>query len=318
MNSARKNSGFSLTELMIAMVLGIIVVLAVTGIFLATQQTNMLTNMFINVQNGARVSFQLMSRDLRSAGFSGCGNKTDVVNVTTAGNGVPAAAWAVWNNGIVGFDNNPPNIAGMTPVANTDAVRLMFGAGQGVTITNHNTANSTFTVNANPLDNTINAGELMLVCDSNARAAMFIASNVIGPPANQIQHLQGATTNVSPNLGLPIGTVETFGIGGMILPLESVAWFVSENNSGGNSLYRSHVMNGNEIADEVVAGINDFQLEYEVLQSVNPPGVWMTANNVVNWGMVIAVRASITLDTGEKMSEKLGSINHMVANRQRM
>ncbi len=312
------NKGFSLVELMIAVVLGTVLVLGVTGIFLATQTANQLTNTFVNVQNSARVSFQLMSRDLRAAGFSGCSNNPEVVNVAVAANTAPAAAWAVWNNGVIGFENNVPNIAGRAVTANTDAVRLMYGAGQGVSVAAHNTTTSTFTVNGNPIDNGIRTGELMLVCDSNAQAAIFVASNVLGPPANQIRHLQGATTNVSPNLGLPFGTVATLGIGGMLMPLESVAWFVSANDSGGTSLYRAYVTGGNELADEVVAGVRNLQLEYEVLQGNNRPGVWRTANNVNNWGMVIAVRANITLDTGEVMSERLGEVNHTVANRNRM
>lgn len=310
--------GFSLTELMIAMVVGIVLVLGVTGIFLATQTANQLTNTFVNVQNSARVSFQLMSRDLRSASFSGCGNKPDVVNVSVPANTLPPAAWATWNNGIQGFNNNGPDIAGRVITPNTDALRMMYGAGQGLTIVNHDTANSTFTVNGNPTENGIRAGELMLVCDSNAQAAIFVATNVAGPPANQIRHQAGAATNVSPNLGLPIGSLSTFGIGGMVMPLESVAWFVSGNESGGNSLYRAYVTGGNELADEVVAGVRDLQLEYEELLGLNPPGVWRTADNVNNWGRVIAVRVTILLDTGEVMSERLGELNHMVANRNRM
>lgn len=312
------NIGFTLTEVMVSLVLGTVLVLGVTGIFLATQTANQVTNAFVDVQNSARVSFQLMSRDFRSAAFSGCGNKPEIVNVAVAANAAPPADWASWGNGILGYDNNPPNIAGMTVITGTDAVRMMYGAGQGVSVTAHNTATSTFTTNDNPIANGISAGELMIVCDSNAQAAIFVASAVAGPPVNQVQHLQSATANVSPNLGLPIGSIATFGVGGMLMPLESIAWFVAVNANGENSLYRSFVTGGVERAEEIVTGIENLQLEYEELLGINRPGVWRTANNVTNWGAVIAVRATITLDTGDVMSEQLGDINHVAANRQRM
>jgi type IV pilus assembly protein PilW len=312
------STGFSLVEVMVSLVIGTVLVLGVTGIFLATQTANRVTNTFVDVQNSARVSFQLMSRDLRSAAFSGCGNKPEIVNVAVAANTLPPADWATWGSGILGYENNPPNIAGMAVTSGTDAVRMMYGAGQGVSITAHNTATSTFTTNDNPITNGINVGELMIVCDSNAQAAIFVATTVAGPPANQVEHLQSITTNISPNLGLPINSIATFGVGGMLMPLESVAWFVAENADRENSLYRSSVTGGVERAEEIVTGIENLQLEYEELLGINRPGVWRTANNVTNWGAVIAVRATITLDTGDVMSEQLGDINHVAANRQRM
>jgi len=314
-----KNHGFTLIELMIAMVLGIILLGGVIGIFLANQETSRINSQLSQLQTSARVSFQLLSRDLRSASFSGCGNNPNVVNVTTAFNAA-AAPWATWNGGVLGYDTALPQIAGMTPFTGTDAIRLMYGTGDGVTVSGHDVASSTFTVNLSPAANGFVVGELALVCDASAKAALFEITNIANAVPFQVRHLQGAASNASGFLGLPLGSPTTFGLGAMVMPLESVAWFVAENQNNGKSLYRSIVVNGAEQADEIIDGVDNLQFEYEVLQGTAPPGVWMSANNVpaTSWGLVISVRVVLTMENGTQMSDNLNTMNHMVANRNRM
>lgn len=311
-----KQCGFTLVELMIALVLGIVLLTGVVGVFLANQETNRVNSVLSQMQSSGRLSFQLLARDLKSASFTGCGNRTDVINVTSAFN-VSNAAWATWVGGVMGFEDPLPNIAGITPVAGTDVIRLMYGAGDGVTVAGHNIANSTFTVNAAPQLNGLTPGNLAIVCDANAQAAMFEVTDVT---ATTLRHAQGAGSNVSGFLGEPVNTPLTIALGGMIMPLESVAWFVGANNVGGNSLYRSFVLDGAEVADEITSGVTDLQFEYEVLVNTNPPGVWMTATNVPagNWGRVIGVRATLVMDNGTTMSASLNTFNYMAANRNRM
>lgn len=313
---SKVQQGFTLVELMIALALGLVLLGGVIGVFLANQETNRVNNVLSQMQSSGRLSFQLLARDLKSASFTGCGNRTEVTNVTSDFN-VSNAAWANWVGGVMGFEGALPQVAGITPLATTDVIRLMYGAGNGVTIAGHNIATSTFAVNANPQLNGLTVGTLALVCDGNAQAAMF---EVTAVTAATLRHQQGAGSNVSGFLGEPLNTPLTIALGGMIMPLESVAWFVAPNNVGGNSLYRAFVLNGAEVADEITSGVTDLQFEYEVLVGTNPPGVWMTATNVPagNWGRVIGVRATLVMDNGNAMSANLNTFNYMAANRNRM
>ncbi|MBU1312182.1 MAG: prepilin-type N-terminal cleavage/methylation domain-containing protein [Gammaproteobacteria bacterium] len=319
---SKVQQGFTLVELMIALALGLILLGGVIGVFLANQETNRVNNVLSQMQSSGRLSFQLLARDLRSASFTGCGNNIEVVNVSSAFN-VANAAWANWVGGVIGFEGALPQVAGITPLANTDVVRLMYGAGNGVTVSGHDVATSTFTVNANPLLNGLTPGTLALVCDGNARVAMFevtAATAAAGVTPPLVQHQQGAGSNVSGFLGEPLNSPLTIALGGMIMPLESVAWFVAPNNVGGNSLYRAFVINGAEVADEITSGVTDLQFEYEVLVNTNPPGVWRTATNVAadDWERVIGVRATLVMDNGNAMSANLNTFNYMAANRNRM
>ena len=65
-------SGFGLIELMVAMVLGLIVLGAAIAVFQSNQRSYRSNEGLNRVQEGARVSYELMSRDIRSAGTSAC------------------------------------------------------------------------------------------------------------------------------------------------------------------------------------------------------------------------------------------------------
>jgi Tfp pilus assembly protein PilW len=72
--TARAMGGFGLTELMIAMVLGLIVIGAAFAIFQSSQTTFRSNEGLNRIQETARAAFELMSRDIRAAGGSACSN----------------------------------------------------------------------------------------------------------------------------------------------------------------------------------------------------------------------------------------------------
>lgn len=68
----RRQSGFGLIELMIAMTLGLLVLGAAIAIFQSNQRTFNASEGQNRIQEGARVAYELMSRDIRAAGGTSC------------------------------------------------------------------------------------------------------------------------------------------------------------------------------------------------------------------------------------------------------
>ncbi len=68
-DSSSIEGGFSLIELMIAMLLGLILIGGVVNIFLASSQTYRLQEAMFRVQESGRFALDMMLRDLRDAGF---------------------------------------------------------------------------------------------------------------------------------------------------------------------------------------------------------------------------------------------------------
>lgn len=78
--------GFSLVELMVSMVIGLIVVLGVTQIFLSAKNTYMSQNASAAMQEDARYALSKMIQEIRMVGMFGCINpsSTSFIDLSTA------------------------------------------------------------------------------------------------------------------------------------------------------------------------------------------------------------------------------------------
>jgi type IV pilus assembly protein PilW len=278
----RHSKGFTLVEMMIALLLGLLVLGAVISVLLANSQAYRTNAGLAQIQDNARVAFEFMARDLRKAGGNPCGAPI-VVNVLNT----PNAWWADWaNNALRGYDNSAANDAahGIVPVhatnaarrvAGTDAILVMSGEADPVVITNH--APPRFTVNS---IHSIDAHDILMVCDTKS-AAIFQATRVI--PANRtIDHEEEPAKddnervgNRDPDndpdkvaeLGFPMtqttDTPKTFQANGFVGHLTSSFWYIGNNPRGGRSLYRRGT-DGKPTQQtlEMAEGVTDMQIEY--------------------------------------------------------
>ena len=93
--------GFTLIELMVALVLGLVISGAALAVFVTNRQTYAATESLGRIQENARTGFELMARDLRQAAGNDCGN--DVTSSNVLNN--PADNWYTdWTAGITGYD----------------------------------------------------------------------------------------------------------------------------------------------------------------------------------------------------------------------
>lgn len=291
----KMSRGFTLVELMIAMTLGLLVMGGAIGIFIANQTTSRANSALSDLQTVARLSFQLMSHDIRNAGFSGCTNSMRVANTIAIAGVRPA--WADWftGRGIQGFAAPVPQVNGRAPLANTEMLRVMYGSGASNTISNYN--GSVIDLNLNSV---VEAGEVAIACDDNLTSIFQV--NETG--ASTVTHLL-AGLNSDANLGFvdPLvwapGLAEPrgFSANSMFMRFESVAWFVARSIDDPNvsSLYRASLLGDTQVNEEVLFGVSDLQFQY--LNGIT--GVFQSAAAVTaaaGWGDVSAVNVTVTLD----------------------
>ena len=117
--------GFTLVELMIALLLSTVLLGGVIGVFISNQSTARATTDLSNLQNSTRLAFQLLSQDIRSAGFSGCNNATRDISVIQVAGATPV--WADWN-GLQGF---------AADANGNESIRLMYAAGISSSVAAH-------------------------------------------------------------------------------------------------------------------------------------------------------------------------------------
>ncbi|HWW19469.1 MAG TPA: PilW family protein [Steroidobacteraceae bacterium] len=81
--SARKHRGFSLVELMVAMVISVIIVDAAVSLFLANRQTGNTTAATSAIADNGRIAMSFISEAVRSGGYMACNATNDVRAIVT-------------------------------------------------------------------------------------------------------------------------------------------------------------------------------------------------------------------------------------------
>lgn len=308
-------AGFTLVELMVSLVLGLIVIGGVISVFLSNQQSYRTNQALGEVQDNSRIAFELMARDIRDAGLTGCGNTGRVADVLNNGpTGGGADWWANWGNAIVGFDAgtaDPAITAGMPArVAGTDSFELIGADGSGLSIVKHNATAATFFINAATTN--IQQGDIIIVCDPD-HAAITQVTNYNASNTSLVHNTgTGNPGNCSKGLGFPTscttnGNSYTFGQNSQIAELNATDWYIGTNSVGGRSLYRISLVNNagtpTPTAMEMVRNVSDMQVLYHVTTQ-GPPVVsapnFVSATTVSaanNWGGVDAVQVTLTLQS---------------------
>jgi len=252
--------GFSLVELMVALVLGLVIVGGVINIFLSNQQAFRTNDQLGRLQENARISFEQMAREIRQAGGNACGvaGSPDLVSPL-----VSTDWFSNWKDAgaIQGFafDEDATDIVpfGSDPtdrVEDTDAIKLL-GGNLGEAYITSSPAATRFTLpNKHGLQ--ASASSLFLACDASTA---IIGTGTVNASATEV---------LMPN-------ASKLSDGGFIAPYSAGFWYIGHNGPprGGTSLYRM----GRTGTQEIAEGVTDLQIHYllrpkKAINPDDPPG----------------------------------------------
>lgn len=314
MPSFRRNAaGFSLVELMVAMLISLLLSSAAISLFLSNKRVYGATEGMGRLQENARIAFELMARDIREAGGNPCDVRMRVVNVVN-----PGEWWVTYDAGISGFDD------GVHPdsVDSTDAIRIQYFEATNIETIDSGMGSATGPLPVNTTDG-ITPGQILMACgffspsDAPVTDAVAIFSAGVSPGA--LTH-EVADGNISDNFPSPTSVV--FPAGASIGSLRALEWYVGENDEGGTSLFRRQLGYGAGgpalgAAEEIVPDVTDMQITYM------EDGAW-TAGLPANWNDVTAVQVELELEArdsrvgaveGELLTRKLV---HVIALRNKL
>lgn len=296
-----RSGGFTLIELMIAMLLGLVIVGSVMGVMLANRRTNRTTEGLSQVQESARTAYELLAHDLRQADGNGC-----LSSETVPENVLNAAAGLWWQNwvGIRAYNSTQtdPAVAIGTAVgervAGTDSIRVQSidGNGYSVAVHNSNLASPTINVDA-PVAPDFVVGDIMVICDIDQAAVFQVSSYSYAAGVATVGHSAGVGTpgncqrSLGPNSCAGLN-IHKFPINSQIGRLVVTDWYIGNNGrtatESGRSLYRRRLgTGGNVVTEEVVAGVTDLQLEFRATAGnsiiLSPAAVtdWLTISSVL-------------------------------------
>lgn len=331
-----RQKGMTLVELMVAMVLGLVIVAGVVSVLLANKRSFRSNEGLAQIQETARSTFELLARDIRQAGGTGCDSARRMANVLTP----PATDWWQTWASVRGYDGAEadPAVATGTAVGErvngTDSLALMGVDGGFLSVDSHNAATGLVRINA--ASTNFAAGDIMLICDfdhsTTFQATSYDAASV------SLEHLSGAGApgNCSQGLGFPTdctnstGNVYTFPQNSQLGRLYAVDWYVGNNGraaDGGRSLYRVRLgPNAALITEEVVSGVTDMQITYgtngsnDIVDATALVGAaaWAPVNSVFITLTVRSTDANVSTDTSVKEGRLERTFTYVVTLRNRV
>jgi type IV pilus assembly protein PilW len=293
-----RQTGVSLVELMLTLVIGLFLTASVINIFLATKQTNRMQEALSQLQENGRLAMHELTARLRMAGYSGCYGdlSSEVENIL---NNPTGFAWDLANTA-QGYDNVAANanIGGITGfVVGTD-VLVVKGMSDGVPLS-ANLDTSTLTIDA--ANNRFNAGEILLVTDCD-RASLFQATAVT--TAGTVTTIAHASGSMTP--GNNLETVSNrFISDAEIGRLTTFMYYIKNYANGRPSLYEARlaVTGGNTAAlqeEELIPNVENMQIVFGVdTDADRDADVYQNASAVTNWRNVLSVRIALLLISAE-------------------
>lgn len=132
--------GFSLIELMIALIIGLVLTGGAIQIFISSKATYRLESALARMQETGRYIVDAMAKDIRMAGYTGCSSRGNITPTVMANNPPPVDTSP--SNAITGFSNNgntwqpvlPVGLAGFVNTG-TDVITLQRASECGANLT---------------------------------------------------------------------------------------------------------------------------------------------------------------------------------------
>lgn len=313
--------GFSIVELMVAITIGLIIMAAVSTIFVNSKTSYTTQESMARLQESARVAMNFVSKDLRLAGYYGCFD--DMQNLYSV---LQSSAGAAYNfsvavEGVEGDTGTlyPSNVAPVLPTSATaPAVTSKYAncpnyvggkctGTDAIAIRTSDPASFIPLIAAMPNKSAIitvsagagfQTGDIVLVSDCGGADLVQITSVTNTSGTQTLDHVTGSGTPGNrnpPDLSRPYGPP-----GGEIRKFVNRFYYVGTGTSGYPTLFRQTISGTNR--EELIEGIQDMQVTYGLANSGidRTPRAYLPANDAslgnstANWANVVSARLIFT------------------------
>ncbi len=314
--------GFSLVELMVALVLGAVVTLGIITMFARSQESNAVVQGQARIQDNARYSIDFVTRSLRMAGFVGCVSRNDALRSALNGGFTNLPYIAAINTMIQGYEGGEPAAASWTPALSTlptvgaGAIDVaVIAPGTDVLVVRQvsdearlavvqASSNSPLTVVA-PADVTRYASGTFAVVSDCTKASLFQVSASAAAAGNLVVQHQTGGGNVPGNA---VATLPGFNEDSAVYSneaslfrVQTTIYFVAPS-AGTNNRGQTPMSLWRKIDDaapvELIDGIEDMEVRFGIdTDTDGVPNQYVNANGVTDPNRVVTVRVRFTANS---------------------
>lgn len=308
-SAPRLQHGFSLVEMMVAMVIGLILIAGVIQIFISSKQSYRVQDSMGRLQENARFAMDYLTREARMAGFTGCfkDNPSTIENIL---NNPSDYAWDI-NNMLAG--NEATSSSSWTPALDaslsgtvkggTDVITIRHMSSQGIQLVPPDYSSSAQLFVNSP--NGLSIGDILMVTDCT-QGSIFQATNIAfnnGGGTTKYDITHASSGSFSPGNSGPHLSNE-FKAGAEVAKLDTTVFFIATGASGEPALFERTLGNSSGTPSlsnqELVEGVEDMQVLYgEDTDGDGSANKYVTADAVGNMGNVVSMRISLLMRTAD-------------------
>lgn len=295
--------GFSLVEIMIAMVIGLVLMAGVIQVFQGSKISYRTNEGLARVQEGGRFGIDLFAREIRMAGYQGCRNLDQIEPTVIAQNPPPELDFG--NSEVLrGNDNvgSGTTINGRSVAAGTDTLVSKKASTNAAQLTGNMTAdNANIQIQGNGPG--FSQNDLVFITDCS-NADVFRVTNLPGSSGTvTLAHANGANANESNRLS------KAYKSDSLVMGFESNTYFISDSgvdNERGQSIRSLYVDRvGAANPTELIRGVEDMQVQYgEDTSGDGSVDSYVSANAVADFADVISVRVALLINSVEAVTSQ--------------
>jgi len=309
--AGKREGGFTLVELMIAMLLSLFLLGSITYVVVNSNKNYNTTDSLARLQENARFAMEFITRDLRRAGYLGCSGDVDTVNSTLKGKAYGGGG-GLAINGLEGIENMDAGTStwlpsktvatfstDLPPVNGSDAFAARYLDLNNPTGVVKEMPNESAVIFVNP-GHEIKEGDIIAVSDCQSADIMQVTHvNDSGSSASgkdEIGHNAGgkdAPGNETAKLS------KSYGEGSQVLKFGSFAYYVGTNPNKRRALFRITSAG----TQELVEGVEHMEIRYGLAAGSagadRTPTKYLQASDIgdTDWRNVVSMRIGLLLST---------------------
>jgi type IV pilus assembly protein PilW len=325
--------GLGLIEILVAMALGLVLTAVVIQLFVSQKQSYRTEEGVSRIQENARYALELLEKEIRMAGYMGCGNLStlkDCLNPNTLFNldwktpiqGYDALTATAWNTAIAPTGLSLGSGTGEQVRGGTDILVIRRVQDRGVEVAQampNVSADIKVTPSATPL---IEDREILIIADCT-KSALFQVTNYT-PISGNVVHNQGASP-VPGNATKLLSNSIPYDTDAELLRLQTLIFYIGTDPQGRPALKLRRFGNTTAAAapsEVLVSDVENLQLLFGIDTDATADGLAnrYVAAGVVNpvtdprvrpdWQDVVSVRLALLMQSPEEARSEANTASY--------
>ena len=301
MKLTRRQSGISMVEVMISLVVGLILLGGIVQIYVGSKTTYGFNNALAEIQENGRFALETITQDLRLANHWGCivpngktGNENNVNNTLLTWSGYDDDLHDfVGNEAITGTDGDGIN--------GSDTITIMGSKPNQANVEVPFQPAATASVISGAV-NSIEAADIILIARCGANYSSNATGTAVEADIHRVESISNTGTGGNQrDIGLFAVKSQEFLSDAVIIELQTVTYSIEQNSQSGGrpSLWRTEFGNDRQ---ELVAGAENMQILYGIDADNDAyPNQFVTSDQVTAFADVVALRVMLLVQSSDEV-----------------